>query len=156
MAAESKAYLKVAAIATETHRDLVDSSLRNERNARTIALAADYDEGRRPPSRWQSELAEYAQIDYRMNKDLLTADIDAGTEFMQKLQALELEQAKIDALAKLLETLATKPSLAQDILAITAFAEDTKKEFDKKICEALAKDTSAAGKAALAAKGCGK
>jgi hypothetical protein len=154
MAAERKAYQEVSAIANETHRDLIESSLNNERSARSIALAADYDEGRKPPSRWQTELAEYAQIDYRLNRDLLSADFGAGAEFMQKLQALEIEQAKIDALAKLLAALAKRPSLAEDLAAVGAFVEDTKEEFDKKVCAALAKDTSAAGQAAFKAKGC--
>jgi hypothetical protein len=154
--AERKAYQTVSAIATETHRALLDSSLRNERNARSIALAADYDEGRKPPSRWQTDLAEYAQIDYRLNRELLAADVGAGGEFFQKLQALEIDQARIDALAKLLAALAKKPTLAEDLEAIGAFAEDTKNEFDKKVCAALAKDTSAAGQAAFKAKGCKK
>ena len=156
IAAEKKAYQDVSSIANESHRALIESSLNNERTARSIALAADYDEGRKPPSRWQTDLVEYAQIDYRLNRDLLAADMGAGAEFMQKLQALEIEQAKIDALAKLLAALAEKPSLAEDLDAITAFAEDTKAEFDKKVCEALAKDGSPEAQAAFKAKGCKK
>lgn len=156
IAAERKAYEQVSTIAAETHRDLIESSLNNERSARTIALAADYDEGRKPPSRWQSELADYAQIEYRLNRDLLAADMNAKGEFMSRLQALEIEQAKVDALAKLLAALAKKPSLADDITAIAAFGEDAKEEFDKKVCEALAKDTSAAAQAAFKARGCKK
>ena len=156
IAAETKAYHDVAAIAAETQRDLIDSSLGNERSARSIALAADYDEGRKPPSRWQTDLAEYAQIDYQLNRALLSADVDAGGEFQQKLQALEIEQARIDALAKLLAALAKKPTLAQDIEDIGSFAEDAKTEFDKKVCDALAQDTSAAGQAAFKAKECKK
>jgi hypothetical protein len=156
IAAERKAYQDVSAIANQVQRDLIESSLNNERTSRSIALAADYDEGRKPASRWQTDLAEYAQTDYRLNRDLLAADLGAGAEYMQKLQALEIEQAKVDALAKLLAALAKKPSLADDLTAITAFAEDTKAEFDKKVCEALGKDTSTAGQAAFKAKGCKK
>lgn len=156
IAAETKAYQDVAAIAAETQRDLIDSSLGNERSARSIALAADYDEGRKPPSRWQTDLAEYTQIDYRLHRDLLTADVNAGGEFQQKLQALEIEQARIDALTKLLAALAKKPTLEQDIEAIGSFAEDTKKAFDTNVCEALAKDSSSAGQAAFKAKECKK
>ena len=156
IAAERKAYQVVSASANDNQRALIESSLNNERSARAIALAADYDEGRKPPSRWQTELAEYAVIENRINRDLLTADLGAGAEFMQKLTALEIEQAKVDALAKLLATLAKKPSLADDIAAISAFADDTKEEFDKKVCAALAKDTSAASQAAFKARGCKK
>jgi hypothetical protein len=156
IAAERKAYQAVSASANENQRALIESSLNNERSARAIALAADYDEGRKPPSRWQTELAEYAAIENRINRDLLTADLGAGAEFMQKLTSLEIEQAKVDALAQLLATLAKKPSLADDIAAISAFAEDTKEEFDKKVCAALAKDPSAAAQAAFKARGCKK
>ncbi len=154
IAAETRAYQTVAAVATESHRELVDLSLRNERNARAIALAADYDEGRKPASRWQADLTEYAQLDHRLNRELLAADIDAGSVFMQTVQALETEQAKIDALAKLLATLAAKPALADDILAITAFVDDTRDAFDTRLCEALAKDKTPAGQAAFKAKDC--
>jgi hypothetical protein len=156
IAAERQAYEAVAGIANEVQRDLIEASLMNERTARSIALAADYDEGRKPPSRWQTDLAEYAQLDYRLNRDLLTADFGAGAEYMRKIQALEIEQAKVDALAKLLAALARKPSLAADLQAIGAFAEDMKTEFDAKVCEALAKDTSAAAQAAFKARGCKK
>jgi len=154
--AETKAYNSAAATAAEVHRDLADSALRNERNSRTIALAADYDEGRKPVSRWRSDVAEYGQIDYTTTRELLIADLDASSLFLQKLQALKIEQDKVDALAKLLEALANKPSLSQDVAALGSFAQDTKTEFDKKVCAELAKDTSAAGKAAFAAKGCSK
>ena len=156
IAAETKAYADVAAVAAESQRDLIDASLANERSARTIALAADYDEGRKPPSRWQTDLAAYAEIDYRLNRDLLAADVNAGGEFQQKLQALEIEQARIDALAKLLAALAQKPTLAEDLRAIGSFADDTKNAFDTKVCAALAKDTTKEGQAAFKAKGCKK
>jgi hypothetical protein len=154
IAGETRAYNSAAAVAAESHRDLVDSSLRNERNSRSIALAADYDEGRKPVSRWQSDLAEYGQIDHIRTRELLSADIDAGSLFLQKLQALKIEQDKVEALAKLLSALAEKPTLVQDIAALGTFAAETQTDFDKKVCDALAKDTSAAGKAAFAAKEC--
>jgi len=48
IAAETEAYNQAATVAAETYRDLVDSSLRNERNERAASLAADYQEGRKP------------------------------------------------------------------------------------------------------------
>jgi len=154
IAAERKADNAVATLANQVQRDLIESSLNNERTSRSIALAAEYDEGRKPASRWQADLAEYAQMDYRLNRDLLSADFGAGADYLQKLQALEIEQAKVDALATLLARLAKKPSLAEDLQAIGAFAEDTKAEFDKKVCAALAKDSSAEAKAAFKSRGC--
>jgi len=140
IAAETKAYNASAAHAAAAHRALVDSRLANERNGRSIALAADYGDGRRPASRWQSHLEEYGQIDYTANRELLTADIDAGSRFLQNINAMAIEQDRVDALAMLLAALAKKPTLAQDLVALKTFAEETKTEFDQRVCAQLKAD----------------
>jgi len=157
IAAETTAYNALAALTVEEHYALVDLSLRNERVSRTLALAADYDEGRKPVSRWQSELAEYGRIDYAANRELLSNDVDARSLFLQKVQALSIEQDRVDALAKLLDQLTKKPKLSQDVGALIEFAEDTKTAFDKKLCDELQKRKDAKDKAAeeaLKAKKC--
>jgi hypothetical protein len=137
IAAEKKAYDSSASQAFEDHRALVDSSLQNERNERSDALAADYEEGRKPVSLWRKDLSDYARIDYEANRELLLADMDANTRFLQDFDDLKIEQDKVDALSKLLAALAQKPSLKDDINAISSFAGDTKTEFDKKVCSQL-------------------
>lgn len=139
IAAESATYNKIAAHAIEAARQLADSTLMNERQERAGLLSLDYIEGRKPASRWRSDLVDYAHVDYDVNRALLTADMDAQTRFLSQVQALRLEQDKVDALAKLLATLAKKRSLADDIQAAASFAEDAKAEFDKKVCEQLGK-----------------
>ncbi len=57
IAGETEAYNQAAAVAGETYRDLIDSSLRNERNERAASLAADYQEGRKPISLWHATAA---------------------------------------------------------------------------------------------------
>jgi hypothetical protein len=155
--AETKAYNDLAAHAAEAHRRLVALSLGNERDTRIVALAADYDEGRKPVSLWRIEVGDYARVDYAANRDLLTGDIESSTRYLQNVQALSLEQDRVDTLAKLLNELAQKPSLAQDVEALATFAEETKTDFDTKLCEELKKQ-KAAGQAgaeeAIKAKGC--
>jgi hypothetical protein len=154
--AEAEAYRQIAGIADDSSRTLVDSTLRNEREGRAVALAADYVEQRKPVSRWQTDLLDYAQLDAAMSRDLLTSDIDASSKYLQGIQALAIEQAKVDVLAKLLERLATAPTLLEDGEAIGKFIQDTKSEFDKQACAALeakmASDQAAAKE--FKAKGC--
>ena len=55
--AEKTAYSQSSVHAAEDHRALIDITLRNERNERSTALAADYEEGRKPVSQWRKDLA---------------------------------------------------------------------------------------------------
>jgi len=137
IAAEKRSYDNWASNAAEDQRALLDSSLQNERNERSDILAADYDEGRKPVSLWRKGLSDYARIDYDANRQLLLSDLDANTRYLQGFDDLKIEQDKVDALSKLLATLEKKPSFKDDVKAISSFAEDTKTEFDKKVCSGL-------------------
>lgn len=152
IAAEKDAYNKFAAYAAEDHRALVDSSLQNERNERGDHLAADYDEDRKPVSLWREDLADYAKADYSANRELLTAAMDANTQYLENFEQLSIEQDKVAALSKLLVALAMKPSIKEDVQALTSFAQDTKQEFDKKVCTQLKSQSNGKDPAATAAK----
>jgi len=152
IAAEKAAYAQSAALAAEDHRNLVNASLLNERNERSDELAADYDEGRKPVSLWRKDVSDYARIDYEQNRGLLSAEMDASTRYMERFENLKLEQDRVDALSKLLTALAKKPSLKDDFDALSGFAEDTKDDFDKKVCAQLKSQTSGADAKAKAAK----
>ena len=136
--AEVTAYGELATILGNAERTVTTTTLRNDRNRRAIDVTADYAEGRRPVSRWQTDLLDYAQVDYAATRELLIAGIDANSRFLQGLQALEIEQTKVDAAAKLLESLETKPSWKDELAAVTDFAKDVKKAIDEK-CAALGK-----------------
>jgi hypothetical protein len=151
IAAEKGAYEKEAASANEDHRALVELSLQNERNERTDSLAADYDEGRRSVSQWRKDLSEYAKIDFDTNRKLLTEEMDTKSRYLQNFEDLKIEQDKVDALSKLLAALAKKPTAKEDLAALGSFAEDTKQEFDKKVCTQLNSQKSGTTDAAKAA-----
>jgi hypothetical protein len=152
IAAEKAAYNASAAHAAEDHRALVDTSLRNARTERAGALAADYDEGRKPVSQWRRDLADYARIDYDANRGLVTDDIDADSKYVQIFTELTIEQDKVDALSKLLAALTKKPSLKDDVDALGSFAGDTKTAFDKLVCADLKTKKDATDDAGKAAK----
>lgn len=154
IAAEKAAYNASAAQAAEDHRVLVASSLQNERNERSDALAADYADGRKPISQWRRDLAEYARVDYDANRELITGAIDANSKYMRDFADLTVEQDKVDALSKLIATLEKKPSLKDDVDALGTFAGDTKANFEKLVCADLktkANNADAEGKAATKA-----
>lgn len=151
IAAEKAAYNRSATLAAEDHRMLTDSALLNERNERSDEIAADYDEGRKPTSLWRKDISDYARLDNARNRELLTADMDANTRYLDRFETLKIEQDKVDALSKLLASLAAKPSIKDDLARLSGFAEDTKQEFDVKVCKQLKVEKTAtddAGKAA--------
>lgn len=160
IAAEKDAYNKEASHAAEDHRELVNLSLLNERNQRARTLASDYIESRKPISHWRNDLAEYAQIEYEANRDMLTAEIDANSRYLQNFEDLSIEQDKVEALSKLLVALSKKISLKSNIEALASFAQDTQQEFDKKVCAQLQSQKDGSDNAAKAAantftaKGC--
>jgi hypothetical protein len=139
IAAESAAYNQAAAVAAESARDLIDSALRNERNERASALAADYKEERKPISLWRTHLAEYARIDRDAHQELLISDVDARSRYLRQFEALKIEQDKVDALAKLLDALIQKPTLQQNIESLATFADQTRTEFETKVCAEIQK-----------------
>jgi len=144
IAAEMKGYNDYAAKAADDQHNLMVAALGNERAERANALAADYQEGRKPASLWRQDLAEYASVDYERTKQFLMTDIDAETNYLQRYQTLAIEQDKVDALAKLLDTMTKKQSLKDETGALVGFVEDTKQEFDKKVCAALESKADAA------------
>jgi hypothetical protein len=137
--AERTAYQELARVLWDSERTVAAQALLNERNGRSIALAADYTEGRRPVSRWQTDLLDYAQLDYAAHRELLGAGIDATSRYMAGVQALDVEQAKVDAAAKLLELLQKEPSWKAEATAAVEFGKDVKKAIEER-CEALKKD----------------
>jgi hypothetical protein len=152
--AETKAYKDYAALATEDSRSLVQDGLTNERSERAAQLTAEYFDKTKPVSLWRTHLSAYAQIDYEQNRQLLTTDLNASTLYLQRFEALKLDQDKVDALSKLLTALSKKPSLKDEFTALSGFVEDTKTEFDKKVCADLKSKTDAASKKLYSDKKC--
>lgn len=149
-----KSYNDYAAKAAEDNHNLMIAALGNERAERANALAADYQEGRKPASLWREDLAEYANVDYERTKQFLMTDIDAETNYLQRYQSIAIEQDKVDALAKLLDALAKKQSLKDETSALVGFVEDTKQEFDEKVCSALESKTDSASRQLFKDKKC--
>jgi hypothetical protein len=136
--AEQAAYKEIAGLAAQGKREVLAMRLANERDERAIAVAADYADGRRPISRWQSHLLDYAQLDYDAHRETLNADIDEQSRFMADIQALQVEQAKVVVLSKLLSALEEKPTLKDELTAAGKFGKDLRDAIVER-CAALKK-----------------
>jgi hypothetical protein len=139
--AERAAYDEIAKIAAQGKREVLATRLANERDERAIAAAADYAENRRPVSRWQSHLLDYALVDYDAHRETLNAELGDESRFMASIQALQIEQAKVVVLAKLLATLEKKPSLKDEVTAAAEFGKDLKAAIDQR-CAVLKKSAA--------------
>ena len=117
-------------------------------------LTADYVEQKQRVSLWRQHLLDYAQADYSRNRDLLLTDLDAITLYSQRFESLRIEQDKVDALSKLLDALAKKQSLKEQVDTGAGFAKNIESEFEKKVCAALKGNTDAAAKKLYADKKC--
>ncbi len=154
IAAEMAGYSAYTAKAVEDRRTLAIEALTNDHAERANVLAADYQANRKPVALWRKDLADGAQADFEGNRQLLKTDLDAETNYLQRYASLAIEQDKVDALATLLDALSQKRSLKDEATALAGFAEDTKKEFDSKVCDSLKSKTDAASKKLFADKKC--
>jgi len=159
--AENDAYTRFSAAAAQDHRDLLDSAIRNEINERSITLAASYHDDPKLIAQWRKDMAAFGDVDFNLQSQLFNGDLDESAKYLQNFQSLKIEQDKVDALAKLLGVLAKKQSAIAELKALGEFAEDSKQQFDTKVCLQIKTDQAstdakkkAAADAAYKAKGC--
>ena len=159
--AEKDAYSRFAATAAQDHRDLMDSAIRNEINERSITLAANYHRDPGQIAQWRKDLAGFGDADFSLQSQLFNGDLDESAQYLQNFQSLRIEQDKVDALAKLLGVLAKKQSSISELKALGQFADDSKQQFDTKVCLQIKTDQAstdagkkAAADAAFTAKKC--
>ena len=111
IAQSNRHYQRSAAlIAAESTRVSLDG-LQAERNERSTQLEADYREGRKSVSLYRTDLRDYANSHFQMQKEWLTGDIDASAPYLAQLVALESDKATIDAYSKILKNLASRGAL---------------------------------------------
>lgn len=154
---EQKAYTQQAQIEAEAAREQMYSNLDQERIERSRSLALDIIEGKQDLGRWREPIRDYAKVDYAIQRDILLADMNSQSQFLEKIQALAIDKQKITALSKAFDLLSAKPSLANQLKDLTDFAKESKNDFDKAVCGGLAaqvkdKETQVANAATNAEK----
>ncbi len=122
----------------------LNDTLDVERDERSTELAADYLEGRKPASLYRSQLRAYAQLEYEQRRQSLAANVDGSFPYLERLAALDADKENIQALSKMLGSLAENQSFSKELKDLESLVTDTKTAFDKQVCAELKKKGSAA------------
>jgi hypothetical protein len=138
IAAEQSAYTEQAQIEAEAAREQALSNLEQERLERSRGLALDILSGKQEVARWREPVRDYSKVDYSIQRDFLVADLDARSQFVQKIQALTVDKQKIAALGKGFGALAEKPGLFDQLKGLGDVAKETSDDFEKAVCDGLA------------------
>jgi hypothetical protein len=136
--AESQYYQRDAVLEVKHQHENLVNSAKADRAERRSELAAALSEGSKSELRVRGYLGEYAQSEYNSRRDAYTGEVDATRQYLAKLQTLQAEKDRIEALGKLLDGLSKKLSVADEVGAIKQTVGDTKTDFDKLICDNIA------------------
>ena len=85
----------------------------------------------------RNDLRDYAQSVYTSQRAAYVGQLDATRQQLAQVQALQACKDRVEALGKLLEALAKKESLTEELSAMKQTVTDTKTDFDKLICDGL-------------------
>jgi len=137
ISATSKYYTADSEIGKTEARRQLNSTLSVDRDERSTQLAADYLEGRKPPSLYRTELRSYAQSEYDARKASYAAAVDASLPYVQQLAKLQADKETVEALGKALEALEKKRSLKTEAEDLKGFVDQTKSGFNLLVCADL-------------------
>jgi hypothetical protein len=144
---ESQYYQRDAALEVRHRHENLVNSAEADRGEQGSDLAVELSAGSKSPIRIRSYLREYAQSEYIKRRDAYTGEVDATRQYLAKLQVLQANKDRIQALGKLLEGLSKKLSLIAEVSAVKQTVSETKTDFDKLICDDIAtKIAKATGK----------
>jgi hypothetical protein len=135
---EAQYYQRDAVIEVRHRHENLVNSAKADRGERNSDLAVELEAGSKSPLRIRSYLREYAQSEYTGRRTAYTTEVDATRVYLAKLQLLQADKDRIQALGKLLEGLSKKLGLAAEVSAVTQTVSDTKSDFDKLICDDIA------------------
>lgn len=145
--AESKYYQRDAVLEVKHQHENLVNATKAERAEQGSELAAALTDESKSTLRIRSYLREYAQSEYTSRRDAYRGEIDATRPYLARLQELQANKDRIEALGKLLEGLSKKLSLADEVNSIKQTVSDSKTDYDKLICDDIAtKLKSATGK----------
>jgi hypothetical protein len=151
LAAERAAYAGQAQVQAQAQRDQVIESLAQERVERARTLALDFLEGQKRVTRWREPLRDYANADYRQQRDLLLQALETEGQSLAQIQKVELDRQKVAALRTALTALTKKAGLVEQAQAVADFAKDVKTDLDKLVCDGLTAQIAEQTKASAAA-----
>jgi hypothetical protein len=144
---ESQYYRRDTVLEARHNQENLVNNMKADRGEMSYDLAVELDVGSKSPLRTRSYLREYAQSESTKRRVAYTAQVDATRAYLAKLQLLQADKDRIQALGKLLDGLSRKLSLTTEVSAVKQTVSDTKTDFDKLICDDIAtKRKTATGK----------
>jgi hypothetical protein len=153
IAAEQRAYDRQSQVMAVAHREQLASGLEQERIERARTLSLDLVENQTRVTRWREPLRAYAAADYGVQRELLLQDLGSEMNFVARIQALEIDKQKIRAVATALDALSEKISFTDQVKAFAEFAQEVKTDFEKQVCDSLARQLEEASASVKAAAG---
>ena len=143
--AEKDSYKELAAVYERSRERNIEEILEVERVERSEKLATDLVMADHLPRNTEilASLQSYAAQDFTSTKDFLQVEANAQAQFLGDIEALEFESEGLDNLRVALKTLAKPKDRLKRLRDAAVFAQDTKKEFDKLVCQDLDADIKA-------------
>ncbi|MEO7653300.1 MAG: hypothetical protein ABIZ80_22815, partial [Bryobacteraceae bacterium] len=114
-----------------------------ERNRRSEQLAADMIERRKPASMWKEYLLEYGEVDFAALRVQLNAESEASARYLAGIESLQVETAKVAALASILGALVKPKSLAAQAGELGTFTKEASTDLTELICAGSKTDLAA-------------
>jgi hypothetical protein len=142
--AESQYYQRDAVFEVKHQHENLQNSVKADRGELGSELAVELSVGSKSPLRARSYLRDYAQSEYTRRRAAYTGEVDATRQYLAKLQLLQADKDRVQALGKLLDGLSKKLSLTAEVGAVKQAVSDTKTDFDKLICDDIATKLKAA------------
>ncbi len=140
--AEQDTYEQLALIYAQAERVRVVESLTAERLERSGRLADEWWLGETPvtTSAVNDALNDYAAYDLEVSRDTLLRELDAHRNYLEGIEALEVEMKRIQSLTKALQELAKPKSREDQVKELAQFAEDVNKAYQQIVCAELEKE----------------
>lgn len=135
---ESQYYQRDAVVEMRHHRENIANSMKADRSERGSDLVVELNAGTKSPLQIRSYLREYAQSEYTKRRDAYNGEVDATRAYLAKLQLLQANKDRIQALGKLLDGLSKKLSVTAEVNAVSQAVSGAKTDFDTLICDDIA------------------
>jgi len=131
---QNKRYLETAEILAEAERDQLQAAglVQSQQGARELQI--DYSTGHRSPLNWRRDLQPHIREMQDRLFTALLAEIENDRRYLSSFEGLQADLERTETIAKLVETLATKRDLKDELLRWHEYGSGAKDQFQKLAC----------------------
>jgi hypothetical protein len=144
--AEQDSYQSLATYYARAQEENVIETLYLERSERSLSLADEVATRRFSKtapitlSELQDRLRDYSSIDFQQARTTFEDEMDVSSKYLANLEDLAIEAKNIQELTQSLDDLAKPKGQRQQLKELATFAQHIDEEFEKMLCEDLAKE----------------